>query len=114
MRLQLNLNQYYDGLDDYQVNQLFGLFMNMKPVEEAIAEGLRDGFPQEKTSFQLVQAKLIQYCIEIDAFMESLSKNPIFYIIDQLEECHYDYAKVDTQANIDKYEYLMEEPQFSH
>ncbi|MCD8027158.1 MAG: hypothetical protein LUF02_00500 [Erysipelotrichaceae bacterium] len=111
MRLQLNLNQYYDGLDDYQVNQLFGLFMDMKSIEEAIAEGLRDGFPKEKPVFQLVQAKLIQYCIDIDAFMESLDKKPIFYIIDQLEECGNDYSKIDTQSIIDKYEYLMKETQ---
>ncbi|MCD7840790.1 MAG: hypothetical protein LUG46_09220 [Erysipelotrichaceae bacterium] len=114
MRLLLNLNQYYDGLDDYQVNQLFGLFMNMRSVEEAIAEGLRDGFPQEKPVFQLVQTKVINYCKEIDALMESMDKKPIFYINKQLEKCNNDYSKIDIQSIINKYEYLMEERQFSH
>ncbi|MCD7949288.1 MAG: hypothetical protein LUG12_03360 [Erysipelotrichaceae bacterium] len=112
MRLQLNLNQYYDGLDDYQVNQLFNLFNNMRSVEEAIAEGLRDGFPQEKPVFQLIQAKVISYCKEIDALMESIDKRPIFYINKQLEECNNDYSKIDIQSIINKYEYLMKEPEF--
>ncbi len=112
MRLQLNLNQYYDGLDDYQVNQLFGLFMDMKSDEKAISEGIKDGYPKEKPVFQFVQVKLIQYCIDIDAFMESMDKKPIFDINKQLEECNNDYFKIDMQSIIDKYEYLMEEPQF--
>lgn len=37
MRLQLNLNQYYEGLDRMQVNTLFPLFVNaqypLKSVE---------------------------------------------------------------------------------
>lgn len=46
---------------------------------------------------------------EIDEYMESAGKDPIFYIKKQLDECHRDYGKVDIQSMLYKYDYLIGE-----
>ncbi len=108
MRLQLNLNQYYNGLNDYQVNQLFCLFMNMKSNVRAIDQGLKESYPETSLAFQLTKTKVISGCRSIDDFMENLEREPIFEIKKQLKECNDDYSKINIQSIIDKYNYLME------
>ncbi|MCD8027159.1 MAG: hypothetical protein LUF02_00505 [Erysipelotrichaceae bacterium] len=101
MRLQLNLNQYYEGLDDYQVNQLFGLFMDMKPRVDFLKERIED-HKTEDSFYVTLRAMTFSGFRVIDEFMESVGKDPIFYAIKQLDECHRDYGKVDIQLMLDK------------
>ncbi|MCD8027160.1 MAG: hypothetical protein LUF02_00510 [Erysipelotrichaceae bacterium] len=108
MRLQLNLNQYYDGLDDYQVNQLFNLFMNMKPRVDALKVSIA-----HKTNhgemYETYRNRAFSGFRQIDDYMKSLGKDVIFDMRRILDECDEHYDQIDVQPLLDKYTYLMEE-----
>lgn len=111
MRLQLNLNQYYDCMDDYQVNQLFSLFVGIKLKITLL-----------KKCIETCQTgEWYEYCKDvafsgfgaIDVFMEELGKRPIFDTENILKKYNTDemfYEEFDIEPLIEKYEYLMEKP----
>ncbi len=108
MRLQLNLNQYYEGLDDYQVNQLFGLFMNMKPRVDALKVSIANK-TNHGSMYETYRNRAFSGFRQIDELMQSLGKDVIFDMRRILDECDKHYDQIDIQPLLDKYTYLMEE-----
>ncbi|MCD8143268.1 MAG: hypothetical protein LUD83_08360 [Clostridiales bacterium] len=110
MRLQLNLNQYYDGLEDYQVNTLFGLFADVKPRIDFLQDLIEDG--KAGTSFfRTCRATSFSGFREIDEFMQSVGKEPIFDIMKSLSDANMQFDAVPVQPLIERFYFLMSEPQ---
>lgn len=109
MRLQLNLNQYYDGLEDYQVNTLFGLFMGLKPRIEFLQGFIESGKTGE-SYFGTARAMSFSGFRQIDKFMQSVGKEPIFDIEGILSDVDQKYDAVPLQPLIDTYFFLISEP----
>lgn len=107
MRIQLNLNQYYDGLNISQTNAIFSWFMDMKVEINQLKITLNK--PKEKRG-QLWQAtkevyseSVLERAKNINAYMMSLGKEKIFETGDNIDD-------TDFKAIIEKYEYLMSKP----
>ncbi|MCD7949287.1 MAG: hypothetical protein LUG12_03355 [Erysipelotrichaceae bacterium] len=90
------------------MNQLFGLFMDIKPRVDFLKERIED-HKTEDSFYVTLRAMTFSGFREIDEYMESAGKDPIFYIKKQLDECHRDYGKVDIQSMLYKYDYLIGE-----
>lgn len=108
MRLQLNLNQYYEGLDISQVNSIFSKFIDMKVDVDAIKK--LQSYQEEKKN-AVWKAGMMVYKIniqktakEINSYMESLGKEKIFDVGESIEDTNF-------ETIISKYEYLMSVPE---
>ena len=104
MRLQLNLNQYYENLNISQVNKIYSKFIDMK-YEVYYITGLLE-MPEEKRyeiSWYVHRSAMLKICQEINEIMIGYGKGPVFDIKGMDD--------TDYRAIISKYEYLMSEPQ---
>ena len=108
MRLQLNLNQYYDGLDISQTNAIFSKFIDMKIKIEQMKLTLKA--PNEerdelwKVTLKVYSKNILERANEINSYMESIGKEKIFDVGESIED-------TDFEAIISKYEYLMSAPE---
>lgn len=112
MRLQLNLNKYYEGLDNVQVNTLFSLFVNSKYPIRNMEEELNDkkqGTYQDteldKRIFRANRKRALSAFKAINDYMRSLGKEEIFKGVDT-----DDIEKIDFESLINQYHYLMSKP----
>lgn len=108
MRLQLNLNQYYDGLNISQTNAIFSKFIDLKIKIEQMKLTLRAP-KQERDELWKVTLKVYSKSIqervnEINSYMESLGREKIFDVGESIEDTNF-------EAIISKYEYLMSTPE---
>lgn len=108
MRLQLNLNQYYDGLDISKVNCIFSKFIDMKTKIEQMKLILTTPVEERdrvwEASLKVYSKRIIEKANGINAYMESLGKGKIFDVGESIED-------TDFESIIKKYEYLMSEPE---
>lgn len=111
MRLELNLSKYYEGLDQSQVNTLFGLFINVKSLInlcKACEKIIKEENPKEDDAIINIYGRrrrsLKSSINDINNFMESLGKGKIFDGIDE----NMDIDEIDFESIIAKYEHLME------
>ena len=108
MRLQLNLNQYYDGLDISQTNAIFSKFIEMKIKIEKMKLTLKT--PKEerdelwKVTLKLYSKSIQERVHEINSYMESIGKERIFEVGESIEDTNF-------EAIISRYEYLMSAPE---
>lgn len=76
MRVQLNLNRYYDGLNLPEVNAVFSSFMNMK----MFIDEYHDLFEYQKRSnawetlLKITKKGLLKIAGDINELMQSLGK----------------------------------------
>lgn len=108
MRLQLNLNQYYDGLDISKTNAIFSKFIDMKTKIEQMKLTLKAPAEERDKLWEAVlkvySKRIIEKANEINAYMESIGKEKIFDVGESIED-------TDFEAIISKYEYLMSAPE---
>ena len=107
MRLQLNLNQYYDGLNISQTNTIFSKLIDLKVEIEQLKITLNK--PQEKRgslwkpTLEVYSESILKRVNEINLYMESIGKEKIFDVGENIENTNFEEI-------ISKYEYLMSEP----
>ena len=104
MRLELNLNQYYENLNISQVNRIYSKFIDMKYHVEYMRTLLET--PEEKRnkiSWNVHRRGMLKICQEINDIMIEYGK-PSIFDIKGLDDTDY-------QAIIKRHEYLMAGPQ---
>ena len=112
MRLQLNLNKYYEGLDKAQINTLFSLFVNSKYVINDVSRQMNR---LKEDTYQPTEVAQLHHIISreralrafkaINDYMRSLGKEEIFKGVDT-----DDIEEVDFESLINQYNYLMSKP----
>lgn len=104
MRLQLNLNQYYEGLNISQTNAIFSKFIDLKRKIEQIKITLNK--PEEKrgplwkVTLEVYSESIFERVNEINSYMESIGKERIFDVGKSIDDTNFENI-------ISKYEYLM-------
>ena len=113
MRLQLNLNQYYSGLDQMQVNTLFSLFVNMKYSMrslESMTKKLKNGDHQldefDRRHYLTVKRVSLSCLKAVNEYMISIGKDAIFKGIE-----NPNIDEIDYEAIVNQYNYLMSKPE---
>ncbi len=104
MRLELNLNQYYDNLEIGQVNEIFSKFTDLKLRMETMREMLSKPKEELEGSFdwKINRRKIIEKCKEINEIMLQFGKEPVFDVKGMDD--------TDFEAIVSKFEYLMSKP----
>ena len=108
MRLQLNLNQYYNGLNISQTNAIFSKLIDLKVEIEQLKITLNK--PQEKRgplwkpTLDVYSESILKKVNEINSYMESLGKERLFDAGESIEDTNFEDI-------ISKYEYLMSTPE---
>ena len=108
MRLQLNLNQYYDGLNISQTNAIFSKLIDLKVEIDQLKITLNK--PQEKRgplwkpTLEVYSESILKRVNEINSFMESLGKERLFDVGESIEDTNF-------ETIISKYEHLMSAPE---
>ncbi|MGN1419806.1 MAG: hypothetical protein ACI4W6_10790 [Acutalibacteraceae bacterium] len=113
MRLKLNLNKYYEGLEDYQIGMLFGLFVSAKPNIDRTKQLILEGKKVSNTLALVIKSNTLRSFSEIDEFMKSSGKDPIFDLERLKKEAGGNLKDVDELPLVKKYYFLMEEPEKS-
>ena len=105
MRVQLNLNKYYDGLDLSDVNEIFSSFINMKYDTEQYFKLKNDEKKDEvwESYWRICRKRLIAGATKINELMERLGKGTIFDV--------KEIDDTDFETLIKKYDYLMSKPE---
>ncbi len=107
MRLQLNLNKYYDGLSISEVNSIFSAFSDLRIRIDQLK--VLFAYPDEKRSESWQQAinfycrRVFQITGDINKRMVSFGKEELFVLGNGIEDTDFD-------AIIERYYYLMSEP----
>ncbi len=107
MRLQLNLNKYYEGLDYNQINTLFRLFINAKQDIKRTKEIRINASDVDETLKIIYKANTIRSFRSIDDFMKSIGKEPIFEVEKLKEKAGGSFAAIDEMPLVEKYDFLM-------
>ena len=111
MRLQLNLNVHYEGLDLEHINKIFRAMLDLKPCIDKLEfiYSIDNGESIDYEIAKKMNKVHMEYQInELDKYVISLGKDPIF---------GHEYKKNEiisddeAQKIIEKYLYLMSEPE---
>lgn len=112
MRLNLNLNKHYDGLELENVNEIFSRMLDMKPN----IDGLSFLYDESEERFEktdrwrnakaIGEATLHYQVVSLDEYMTALEKESIFGTTKEKE-----FTDADFRAIIEKYNFLMSEPE---
>lgn len=112
MRRQLNLNKYYEGLELEDVNELFSRMLDLKTN----IDGLDYVYNESKERFDQTENWLraraigesgVRYQVKkIDKLMRDRQKETIFGTTEDKK-----FAEEDYRSIIEKYRYLMSEPE---
>ena len=108
MRLELNLNKYYDGLDISKVNIIFSAFSELKTRINQLS--LLLNYPDDKRKESWQQSKdfyrksVFQIAGYINDRMISFGREELFDLGNGIED-------TDFNAVIERYDYLMSKPE---
>lgn len=112
MRKQLNLNKYYEGLELDAINEVFSRMMDLKTNIDGlnyIYNKSEERFEQTKRwrDAKALGESSIHYQVKkIDSILSERNKETIFGITKGQKLVEEDYRCI-----IDKYRYLMSEPE---
>lgn len=112
MRINLNLNKYYEGLDLEHINEIFSRMLNMKTNIDDLdylyneSENRFEQTRDWRLSKNICQAALHNQVRDLDKYMEDIKRESIFGTEENKEIREKDY-----QAIIEKYRFLMSEPE---
>lgn len=109
MRLELNLNKYYENLDLEKINKIFSSMLDMKPGIndlEYLYNLKRDLTSKEKIAKNIREVDLESRVVELDEYMTTLGKDTIFGT--EKDEI---FQENRIKEIIQEYNYLMSEPE---
>ena len=112
MRLNLNINVYYEGLYMDQINKIWSEMLDMKPTIDDL-EYIYYKLDREFTEKELFVTKIrkldLAYKIEkLDNYIIGLGKTPIFGTEYKENEL---YSDDQAKMIIEKYRFLMSKPE---
>ena len=113
MRLNLNLNRHYEGLGLEAVNEIFARMLDMKPNIDGLKYLLEESeerfeqTPNWRRAKAIGKSGLRSQVEKLDELMVTLERETIF-VTSKEKTIETDD---DVKAIIEKYEYLMSEPE---
>ena len=112
MRVNLNLNKYYDGLDLEHVNGIFSRMLDLKPIIDKldfVYNEWEERFEQTtswKIAKKMNESNLRVRVRDIDKYMAEIKREGIFGTVEGKDLTEEDYKQF-----IDRYKFLMSEPE---